>query len=124
MKSQTSLVAQQTRLMEWAKQIKDCQSRPIEISVEDWCQNQGITRANYYYRLRKVREACLSEVQNQNTTFVELPAIPSISKPKDSTSSDKVVAILRGPGSLSIEILENAKPDLIQTLIGAFAYAK
>ena len=28
MKSQTSLVAQQTRLNEWAEQIKECQNRP------------------------------------------------------------------------------------------------
>lgn len=125
MKSQTSLVAQQTRLMELAKQIKDRQSRPIDVSVEDWCQDQGITRTNYYYRLRKVREACLSQVQNQDPTFVEVPVLTSSSKPKDSSSdSDKVVAVLRGLGNLSVEILGNAKPNFIQTLIGAFTYAK
>jgi hypothetical protein len=29
------------------------------MKVEDWCKNNGITKACYYYRLRKVRQACL-----------------------------------------------------------------
>ena len=27
--------------------------------MEEWCGEQGITKATYYYRLRRVREACL-----------------------------------------------------------------
>lgn len=47
MKSQTSLVAQQTRLREWAEQIRECNNRPHGMTVDDWCQNRGITKANY-----------------------------------------------------------------------------
>ena len=59
MKSQTSLVAQQTRLSEWAKQIKKCQNCLQGMKNNEWCQMHGITKANYYWRLRKVREAFL-----------------------------------------------------------------
>ena len=73
MKSQTSLVAQQTRLNQWAEQIRECNNRPQGMTVDDWCLENGITRANYYWRLRKVREALLTVAETtSNTTFVEL----------------------------------------------------
>ena len=59
MSSQTSLVAEQVRLRQWAAQIQECQSRPADMKVETWCSEHGITKANYYYRLRRVRKACL-----------------------------------------------------------------
>ena len=77
MKSQTSLVAQQTRLNEWAEQIKECQKRPQGMKIDEWCQMHGITKANYYWRLRKVREAFL-EAADITPTFVELPAPATI----------------------------------------------
>ena len=52
MNTQTSLVAAQIRLQQWANQIKDCQNRPADMKVDAWCQEHGITKANYYYRLR------------------------------------------------------------------------
>lgn len=71
MKSHTSLVAQQTRLSEWADQIRDCQNRPQGMKIDEWCQLHNITKANYYWRLRKVREAYL-ETAEQTQTFVEV----------------------------------------------------
>ena len=59
MSSQTSLVAKQCRLQTWALQIQECQNRPKDMSVDDWCLQHNITKTNYYYRLRRVREACL-----------------------------------------------------------------
>ena len=59
MDSITTMTARQYRLREWAAQIHDCRNRPDGMSMEEWCSQQGITKANYYYRLRRVREACL-----------------------------------------------------------------
>ena len=54
MATQTSLVAQQVRLRQWAEQIRECQNRPEGMDVQTWCTQNNITKANYYYRLRKV----------------------------------------------------------------------
>ena len=62
MATQTSLVAQQVRLKQWAEQIKECQNRPEGMDVKTWCTQNNITKANYYYRLRRVREACLGQI--------------------------------------------------------------
>lgn len=53
MNTQTSLVAESIRLKQWSEQIRQCQNRPSDMEVDDWCRQQGITRANYYYRLRR-----------------------------------------------------------------------
>lgn len=55
MKSQTSLIASQCRLRQWARQNRDCQNRTADMQVAEWCEMNGITTANYYYRLRRVR---------------------------------------------------------------------
>lgn len=65
MSSETSIVAAGFRLQEWAAKIRECQSRPAGISVASWCADNGITKANYYYRLRRVRKACLEHIQNE-----------------------------------------------------------
>ncbi len=65
MSSETTMVAEQCRLREWAAQIRDCQSRPAGMSVVEWCACHGITKANYYYRLRRVRKACLEAIQEE-----------------------------------------------------------
>ncbi len=62
MNSKTTIVATQFRLQEWAEQVRECQNRPAGMSVVAWCTGHGITKANYYYRLRRVREACLETI--------------------------------------------------------------
>ena len=121
MKSQTSLVAQQTRLNEWAEQIKECQNRPQGMKIDEWCQMHGITKANYYWRLRKVREAFL-EVADITPTFVELPT----PVPIETTASinPKVVAILKGTNHLTLEITEQASPSFLNALLGAMNHAQ
>ena len=121
MKSQTSLVAQQTRLSEWAEQIKDCQNRPQGMTIDEWCQMHGITKANYYWRLRKVREAFL-EVTDIAPAFVELPA----SMPVEATAPTtlKVVAILKGTNHMTMEITDQASSAFLNTLLEAMNHAQ
>ncbi|WP_330614261.1 hypothetical protein [Coprococcus comes] len=48
---ETSLVAQQVRLRQWAEQIRDCQNRPEGMDVSTWCALHNITkqRKNQYH---------------------------------------------------------------------------
>ena len=78
MSSETTLVAEQCRLREWAAQIKDCQSRPVGMSVVEWCACHGITKANYYYRLRRVRKACLETIQTKMPAQQVVPVRPGL----------------------------------------------
>lgn len=78
MSSETSMVAASFRLQEWAAQIKECQSRPAGMSVADWCADNGITKANYYYRLRQVRKACLEHIQEEIPAQQIVPIEPGL----------------------------------------------
>ncbi len=78
MSSETTLMAEQCRLQEWAAQIRDCQSRPSGMGVVEWCAGHGITKANYYYRLRRVRKACLETIQTKMPAQQVVPVRPGL----------------------------------------------
>ena len=78
MSSETSMVAASFRLQEWAAQIKECQNRPSGMSVASWCADNGITKANYYYRLRQVRKACLEHVRKVMPAQQIVPVAPGL----------------------------------------------
>ena len=131
MATQTSLIAQQVRIRQWAEQIRECQSRPKGMDVETWCAQNDLTKANYYYRLRRVREACLEQVQDAaGTAFVELPAPNTdLSKqPKDPVSepSDNIAPVIRlkNARGLSAEIFSNVSMEMFCHLIEAFDNAQ
>ena len=121
MKSQTSLVAQQTRLSEWVEQIRDCQNRPQGMRVEEWCQLHGIKKNSYYWRVRKVREAFL-ETSDIAPSFVELPTM--MQDTSSEVSAPKTVAVLKGKNHLSLEITDQAPAAFLNTLLGAMNNAQ
>ena len=75
MSSTTTLVARQCHLRRWAEEIKSCQGRPRDMTVAQWCSQNGLTKANYYYHLRQVRKACLEQLP-EVTQAQEIVAVP------------------------------------------------
>ena len=122
MSSQTSLVAKQCRIQSWALQIKDCQNRPAGMTVGEWCIQNNITKADYYYRLKCVRQACLDSMES-TPAFVELP-IPEIKSEKECAVISTAAAVIRGTNGITIELHENASMEFIKNLIGACTYAQ
>ena len=78
MNSETSMAAGKFHLQEWVAQIRECQNRPADMSVVGWCADHGITKANYYYRLRRVRKACLEHMQEEIPTQQIVPVEPGL----------------------------------------------
>lgn len=123
MNSQTSLVARQVRLNEWAEQVRDCQNRPQGMSIDTWCEQHNIKKANYYWRLRKVREACLEIVSAQDPTFVEVPITTEIS-PVPVAATQSPAAILRLSNNTNLEITNEASTDFLERILTVIAHAK
>lgn len=122
MNSQTSFVAKQCRIQSWAMQIKACQERPEGMTVKEWCIQNNITKADYYYRLKCVRQACLDSMES-TPAFVELP-IPKIESSNECTTSSTATAVIHGANGLTIELHENASAEFMKKLIGACTYAQ
>lgn len=121
MKSHTSLVAQQTHLSEWAELVRDCQNRPQGMKIDEWCQLHDITKASYYWRLRKVREAYL-EVADPTQAFVQVPS--SAIHPETMASEHKIAAVIRCGNNLTLEITDQASASFLHTLWGVIGNAQ
>lgn len=129
MHSQTSLVAANVRLQDWAIQIKECRNRPENMTVDEWCERNHITKANYYYRLRRVREACLDAMpQEMVPAFVEIrepmERNPHPSGYSNTPSNDCVCAVMTLPNGLRLELTEKASEAFLIRLIGAMNHVK
>ena len=72
------MVAADFRLQEWAAQIRECQNRPAGMSVVDWCACHGITKANYYYQLCRVRGAYIETIQGEMPAQQIVPVQPGL----------------------------------------------
>ena len=70
MSTEMSSAVKQIRLQEWARQIRDCRSRPQGMTVVEWCRLNGISKTNYYYRLKSVRKACLNQLPRCSGAFL------------------------------------------------------
>ena len=104
MSSQTSLVAEQVRLRQWAAQIQECQSRPADM---------------------KVRKACL-EACNPEPAFVELPipVTPPTPMPPADSCGVNPAAVLRNSRGLALEIYNHTSADIIRSILEVLAHAE
>ena len=117
MSAETTMMAEQYRLREWADQIRDCQSRPSGMSVVSWCACHGITKANYYYRLRRVREACLETMQGEITAQQIIPVQPGLlqqQEQKDFNAPPGMDISIKGG---SIHVTESTPMPLLAAVI-------
>ncbi len=55
-----------SNIAEWKRESEDF--RCSGLSLREWCVKHDITEQQYYYRLRRVREFILDEVENKSTT--------------------------------------------------------
>ena len=122
MAEETSLIAQQVRLRQWAEQIRDCKNRPEGMDVATWCEQHNITKANYYYRLKRVRQMCLEQMTDSvQPTFVELQ------KPGEKSerfATEVPVMRIRNVQGLSAEIFSSVTPELLNCLVEAFGHVE
>lgn len=128
MNSKESKVAAKVRLNQWALEIQDCMNRPKDMTVTEWCKQHNITKANYYRRLKRVRQACLERAEMSAGSFVELPVptqctVPSAPVPTATSPASSTAAILYTVSGISVEIMDNATAGFIKNLIGALANA-
>ena len=122
MNSTTSLVAKQYRLNQWAEQIRDCQNRPEGMTVTEWCCLHGITKANYYYRLRQVRKTCLETISEEQLPQSIVPVPQEIMVLADETPPACGVDI--SVNGFCIHVTESTSPELLTRVLKVAAHAK
>lgn len=128
MKSKESLIAAQVRLNQWTQEVQGCMNRPKDMTVDEWCAQHNIKKANYYWRLKRVRQACLEQVETSAENFVELPTpiqhtMSFASLPITTNDNSCTVAVLRTSSGISIELKECASAEFVKNLMGALTNA-
>jgi len=122
MKSTTSMVATQYRMQDWVEQIKACQDRPVGMKITDWCSINGITKGTYYYRLRKVREACLESLPEEMLPQSVVPVPREIMDPKPI--SDVQTGLDISANGFSVHVTEGTSLNLLATILQVIAHAE
>ncbi len=116
MSSKTAVVAAQYRLQEWAAQIRECQNRPAGMSVADWCACNGITKANYYYRLRRVRTACLENLPNETLSQQMVMVEPTLLQ-HEKNNGDPQTGLSISRERFSVHVTESTSMSLLAAVL-------
>ena len=117
MSSETTAAAAQYRLKEWAEQIRECQNRPAGMSVVDWCATCGITKANYYYRLRRVRQACLENFPPETVAQQIVPVNTCILQQQTQSGSGIQQGLSVSINGFSIHVTESTPMQLLAAVL-------
>mgnify|MGYP005780499165 FL=1 len=122
MDSITTMTAKQYRLQQWTEQIHACRNRPAGMSVEEWCGEQGITKATYYYRLRCVREACLEGLRPGEIVPVSR-ALMAACQEKEKESSQQGGLDLEW-NHYTIHVTVDTDPSLLASVLRVIRHAE
>ena len=118
MSSITTAVAVDYRLQQWAQLVKDCQNRPQDMTVEQWCDTKGISKSNYYYRLRCIRKACLEHVQDNSVSCQQVVEIPEKITQQSRSESPSDISIESSNISIEINgVVIHIKEDISESLL-------
>ena len=122
------------QIKKWESLINECQNSGKKI--KDWCEDNCISKHQYYYWLNKIRNECYDEAVSQFPT-VESVTAASIPVPKHSfielrpevvgevpksVDITNPVAVIQNE-NMRIEIMSNASASFIRQLLEAVRYA-
>lgn len=81
------------------------------MSVASWCADNGITKANYYYRRRRVRKACLEHIQKEIPAQQIVPVEPKLLQ-QGHKGSNKQWGLDISAKGLSVHVTESTSMAL------------
>ena len=131
MKSQTSQVARSCRIRDWAAMVQECRNRPSGMSVDEWCQANNITKANYYYRFAQVRKACLDSIPSDTVehAIIQVP-MELMHTESESTAVDSNSALTHDSfldisvNGMTIRVTEQTSSVLLKKVLGVLAHVE
>lgn len=111
-------VKSQLRLQQWADQIEACQQS--NMSVTDWCNANGIATNTYYYRLKKVREHTLDNLQASSNEICAMQSEVSFKKLEVSSPiSGMTPAVIIHLPQATVEVSEGISQSTVEAVLMA-----
>lgn len=87
------------------------------MSVVDWCASHGITKANYYYRLRRVRQACLGNLPPETPAQQIVPVTPCLLHQETQDDTGTRLGLSVSVNGLSIHVTDSTPMPLLAAVL-------
>lgn len=87
------------------------------MSVAEWCTRNGITKANYYYRLRIVRAACLEKLPEEMLVQQVVPVDPGLLQNAGRNDHDPMLGLDISIKEVSIYVTETPPLHLLASVL-------
>lgn len=117
----TKLATTQIRIQQWTAIINDRHKSGLK--VDDYCEQHGLSRNAYYYWLRKVKEAALTQ-----TGFVEIQSVITAAETGSRTPQGEdtsfIPQMLVSINGISLGIRQDTPMDLFARVIGVIRHAE
>jgi len=101
------------RQEQWEKLIVNC--RRSGLKVDEWCEENQVSRHAYYYWLRKIRKKAFNSIvpkaeeQNTSVTFAKVEVPPPC-------RSDNVEVVIHLPYA-TIEVLNGSSQQTVESVL-------
>jgi hypothetical protein len=114
----TREVASQYRLTKWTELVSQCRSSGQ--TVAEWCAENHISEASYYYWLKKIRNAACEALPslNENNPIVPLNNFDRKAETR-SSNQESLSGIVMRVGTVTLEIHNSASSVLIENTLRA-----
>lgn len=115
----------------WLEIIRQCQSRPADVTAKAWLDQNGIHPKTYYYWLRKFRREAyeklppaVNDQQSAELAFAEIQIpVPTQTKSTSNENHDvDSVAVIKCNG-ITLEVSNNISESLLHKLIMEVSHA-
>lgn len=105
----------QYRVQQWTEIIKNCRSSGL--TIDCWCEQNGVSRNTYYYWLRRIRTsyAASLEATDKQVQFMPIKLQKELIKETTLEVDEAPVKVIYS--GLIIEIHNNATSHLLEQLM-------
>ena len=102
-------------LSKWQQLVN--QQKASGLSIRCWCERNAISEQQFYYRLRKVREAVLDTIES--CSDVQLVRLTEIEHPTDTVPQQTQSLIIVRHGTTLIEFSSDSDMQQIASFVRA-----
>ena len=96
----------EVKLAQWAEMVRS--RNESGLTVTDWCKQNGINIKTYYYRLKRMRQAVCSEIEQHDI----VTAIPADAP---QSEDENIILIV---GDVKISLPDNFNENTLSRLLG------
>ncbi len=100
-------VKKEVKLAQWAEMVKS--RNESGLTVTDWCKRNGINLKTYYYRLKRMRQAVCSEIEQHDI----VPAIPAEESRFEEERNIEIIV-----GDIKVSLPDNFNEATLKRLLG------